>query len=250
MYTFATSSISVIDLVNQSKDIAQVNLGYLSISVTIIALLGGAFYLFNIKPLKDTLDKQEKGLKSEIENFKAAYTKEISSLIDQKNQTLISDIQTKIAVFDKDFTQKFNTFATEKDNGLKTVLLAEFGNQLRTFDKTLSEKISSTQTDVSSIKRDITSISDDLIDLLIEYHLNKNQIGAFRGHLDKLKIATQKGWGVDTALFKIKEYITEHNMPSVYQADLTKSLKDVSDDFKVLKDEISKLAVEKNYKVK
>ena len=39
---------------------------------------------------------------------------------------LILDIETKIAIFEKDFTEKFNTFATEKDTNLKTVLLAEF----------------------------------------------------------------------------------------------------------------------------
>ncbi|MCK5084146.1 MAG: hypothetical protein KAQ64_00635 [Candidatus Pacebacteria bacterium] len=56
----STTTISAIELINLSKDIAQLNLGYLGISVAILTVLGGVFIYFNIKPLKDTLNKQEK----------------------------------------------------------------------------------------------------------------------------------------------------------------------------------------------
>ncbi len=46
MDIISTSTIGVIELVNISKDIAQLNLGYLGISVAILGGLGGVFCLF------------------------------------------------------------------------------------------------------------------------------------------------------------------------------------------------------------
>jgi hypothetical protein len=252
-------------------------LGYLGISVTILALLGGAFYLFNVKPLKETLEQQQKvleGLKKQVEDnlssskselrkdlkdFEETNTKNISLLIQQKNEKLISDIQARIANFEKDFTEKFNTFATEKDNDLKTVVLAEFSNQLRVLEKSLNTeisksigdiggKLSSIQDNFSSMKNEMSGMKEDLLDLKIEYHLKKNQIGAIRGMIDKFDITIKKKWGVEGALLQIKEYIKEHGMPDIYLPDLIKSLKNVLEDHKVIKDEILKLANEKLYK--
>lgn len=58
MEVVSTTVVNITDLINLSKDIAQLNLGYLGISVTILAILGGVFYLFQLKPLKDILNKQ------------------------------------------------------------------------------------------------------------------------------------------------------------------------------------------------
>ncbi len=44
------------------ETITTLNLGYLGLSVTILVFLGGAFYLFNFKPLKETIEKNEKRL--------------------------------------------------------------------------------------------------------------------------------------------------------------------------------------------
>ena len=101
--TTSTAIISVLDLMNLSKDLAQLNLGYLGISVTILALLGGVFVYFNIKPLKDSLEKQEATIKDlkkdaegildlsrkeseeKFENFKQNQVEAILSLLNQEN---------------------------------------------------------------------------------------------------------------------------------------------------------------------
>ena len=273
-----TSSITASEIIILVERIASLNLGYLGISVTIIALLGGAFYLLNFKPLKDTLENQKKSLtdlKNEVEEnlssskeelkkdlkcFEETNTKDISSLVQQKNEKLISDIKTKIAIFEKDFTEKFNTFVDKKDQDLKTVLLSEFGSQIRILEKALNieinnnkknleNKITIIQSTSSSLKQDISKIKEDLIDLQIEYHLNKNQIGAMRKMLEKLSLSIKKKWGVEDVLLEIKEYIKKHGMPNVYLSDLTESLKEVSEDHKIIKNEILELASEKVYKL-
>jgi hypothetical protein len=42
--------------------LAQTNLGYLTISVAILGVLGGVFYVFNLKPIQDKISKQEQNL--------------------------------------------------------------------------------------------------------------------------------------------------------------------------------------------
>lgn len=48
---------------NFINQVAAVNLGYLSVAVTILLIFGGAFYLFNFKPLQESIRKQEEDLK-------------------------------------------------------------------------------------------------------------------------------------------------------------------------------------------
>lgn len=97
MDIISTSTISAIDLISISRDIAQLNLGYLGISVAILGVLGGVFVYFNIKPLKDALDKQE----STIGDLKT----EAHDLLNQ------SDIQTKTSLenFKKDQSLSLST---------------------------------------------------------------------------------------------------------------------------------------------
>ncbi len=276
MNVIASNSITVTDIINAANNIATLNLGYLGISVTILALLGGAFYLFNIRPLKDTLGQQEKLLinlkkevednlsssklevKEELKEFETRQITNISSLIQQENDKLISEVQTKIAIFEKDFAQKFDFFASEKDSNLKTVLLAEVGTQLRTIEKAikidsdksikeLSDKLAPLQDTLVSIKSDIAGAKEDIVDLKIEHHLKKNQVGALKGMIDKLNLRIDRGWNVESELAMIKKYITESGMPDFYLRDLTTSINKVSEDFKVLKEQILELASNRVY---
>lgn len=67
--TISASTISVMDLINLSKDLAQVNAEYLGISVGIIltfsAIFSALFYLFNIKPFQEKIKKHEEQLDAE-----------------------------------------------------------------------------------------------------------------------------------------------------------------------------------------
>src|SRR3989344_5485663 len=274
MNIIATSSMTASDIINAANNIATLNLGYLGISVTIIALLGGAFYLFNIKPFKETLERQEKSLvdlkkeieenlssskgeiKDELKDFEKTHTNNISSLVQQKNEKLISDIHAKMAIFEKDFTEKFDSFATEKDANLKTVLSSEIISQLHTLEKSIRSEmdkttkeinvqLSSAQNNISSMKSEIVNIKEDTVDLKIEDHLRKNQVGAMKGMIDKLNIRIEKKWNVESEMLMIKNYIIEKGMPKYYLPDLIASFKRVSDDYKAMKDEILRLASDK-----
>ena len=201
-----TTTLTTADITSFIENIAQINLEYLGIAVTILVFFGGAFYLFNFRPLKDTIEKQEDtlvALKKEVEenllsskneikrdlkDFEKSNTKEISTLVQRKNEKLASDIKTKIATFEKDFTEKFNTFAEEKDQNLKTVILSEFGNQLHTLEKSLNieinnkngeleKKIVPLQDKLLLLESSVVKIREDLFDLQIEHHLGKKQIG-------------------------------------------------------------------------
>lgn len=66
----ATTSVALNDVISLFKDVASLNLGYLAVSVTILTLLAGAFYLFNFRPLQEELKGQEedlKGVRKQIE---------------------------------------------------------------------------------------------------------------------------------------------------------------------------------------
>lgn len=75
----ATTSISVSELINLTQGIATLNLGYLTICVTIILFAGGLFYVFNFRPLQKSIEKTEAQL--------GAMTKEIDSKLENINQS-------------------------------------------------------------------------------------------------------------------------------------------------------------------
>jgi len=103
MGAITDSSISTLDLINLSKDIAQLNLGYLGISVTILVILGGIFYYFNIKPLKDSLDKQEntvEGLKEKAARL-LEQSKTTEEALLSKTKVVTTKLENKISTQDK-----------------------------------------------------------------------------------------------------------------------------------------------------
>lgn len=73
METATTSAVAFAEVVNLTSDIALVNLGYLGISVSVITLLGVAFYFFNLKPLWEEVLKQKGQVRLEKENNKKKF---------------------------------------------------------------------------------------------------------------------------------------------------------------------------------
>ena len=93
------------------------------------------------------------------------------------------------------------------------------------------------------------NVERTVVDLEIEDHKKKKQVGAMAMLLKKLAMSKRQGWGEEDTLFEIKEYIKDRGMPSTYLAEFNKSLAGCSDDLKILKDDVYKLAQEKLYKV-
>ena len=100
------------------------------------------------KEIKENLSSSKKEIKEELNIFKDEQIKTVSNIFEQKADKLLSDIQTKIANFDKEFTQKFDSFAEEKDVSLKTVILAEVSNKVRELEKSLSFAIDTSKTEI------------------------------------------------------------------------------------------------------
>ena len=83
----ATSSIALMDIINLIKDISSLNLGYLGLSITVLVILGGVFYFFNLKPWQEKTEKQE----GNLENMR-------QRLIKDKNEALEKIKSTKTEV--------------------------------------------------------------------------------------------------------------------------------------------------------
>ncbi len=265
-------------LVEMTNHLASINAVYLGISVTILGFMAGALYLFNTRPLSEKLAKQEERLlemeievrknlssskteiRSDLEKFKIENKDEVNSVIGQKHETLLSEVGTKIAVFESTFTKKFDVFASSKDEDLKMIILAELSNQIRNLEKSLNEKIDSQTSKLTSLIKSAQDVADsalkkanrfkvEMLDLQIEYHNRKNQIGELGKMIEKLLAANERGWGVDKVLIDIKNYILKDKMPDVYFTNLTDALKQIkTEEYALLKEEILKLATEKLYK--
>lgn len=146
-------------LINSSKDIAQLNLGYLGISVTTLGVIGGLFVYFNFKPIKDKLSKQEEiidnlkkeasellnkseiQVKESLERFKEMQDSSLSeSLIQQKNNIFL-EVTNKIQSSENTLLEKIDSVSNDKDSKLKEILLSEMDNKVLSLDKTLIAKI-------------------------------------------------------------------------------------------------------------
>lgn len=226
----ATTTISITEIIGLIENLATLNLGYLGVAVTILVFLGGAFYLFNFKPLKDALERQEKTLsdlekevkenlssskkeiKEDLEVFKKEQEEDLSNFSKQRDDKLLSDIQTKIIGFEKEFTQKFDSFAEEKDSNLKTIILAEVSNKVRDLEKALSALISNskseTEKNISSLKNTLASLQENLKEvkrkareLEVFKYSQRGQMGAIYGSVDLLKEAIdENSWRIDGSL--------------------------------------------------
>jgi hypothetical protein len=81
-----TTTISVAEMMTLVQGMATLNLGYLVLCVTIILFAGGFFYLFNFRPLQESIEKQDgqleslkKDVETKIENINIGFKTLISS---------------------------------------------------------------------------------------------------------------------------------------------------------------------------
>lgn len=234
--TTSTAIISVIDLVNLYKDLAQLNLGYLSISVAIL----GVFFYFNTKPLKDSLEKQDaaikeikknaqevidfskKEVKEKLENFEEHQTKEILSLLNQESKNISLQVENQVTAFDRDITEKVDKVAEQKYSKLREIVLSEIKSQVGVLEKDLLVKINSDKsvlekenslikTSVNVVKQNLKDIERRIKELELEEFARKNQMGAVYRAIELLKedIDEKSEYGVSKSLDRLYKQIKD-----------------------------------------
>jgi F0F1-type ATP synthase membrane subunit b/b' len=156
MNELATSTISITDLLSFSQGIAQLNLGYLGISVAILGGLGGVFVYFNLKPLKDGLTKQEKAIEDlrkeahellqqskdkvdqSLKEFESKQLDMVESIVRKQKEDSGLETTNKIQEVEKNLTEKISSISEEKDTKLKEITLSEASNQISALEKSLT----------------------------------------------------------------------------------------------------------------
>ena len=218
MNTLATTTISPIDLINFSQGIAQLNLGYLGISVAILGVLGGVFVYFNIKPLKETLEKQERAieeLKKEaqgllvmsaeqsekaLENFKVNQSKLLTVSFEQQEEKLGLEMTNKIQEIDKVLSDKIENISESKDLKLREIILSETNNRLAILGKELTSKITAIKEDIAKeasqnksvivgLKAAIKELNEEVKELQVYKYSKEGKMGAIIISIDLLEKA-------------------------------------------------------------
>jgi len=216
MEIVSTTTIGVIDLINLSKDIAQLNLGYLGISVAILGVLGGVFVYFNIKPLKDTLNKQEKTIidlreeadklldKSKeqtnkvLETFKTDQSESLDIAFKKQEEKLQLEVKNKVQEIKSMLSDEIEDISENKDLKLREIILSETNNRLGVLEKELISKTTAIKEDVVKessraksanigLKTIVKELDEKVKELQIYKHSKEGQMGAIIISIDLLK---------------------------------------------------------------
>ena len=214
----ATTTLSIADLLNFSQGIAQLNLGYLGISVAILGGLGGVFVYFNIKPLKDGLVKQEKSLEQlrkeahellglakkqsneTIESFRITQAEEMSAALGRQEEKIALETTNKIQEIEKTLVEKIGEVSEAKDVKLKTIILSEANNLSASLEKSLTSTITTTKEtttkEISELKQQMATIKsllknaeENIKELQVYKFSKEGQMGAIIYSVDLLKDA-------------------------------------------------------------
>jgi hypothetical protein len=253
MEVVSTTVVNITDLINLSKDIAQLNLGYLGISVTILAILGGVFYLFQLKPLKDILNKQgetisdlkkeagellksaEKKVDVALENFDKEQKEKLSNSLQQNQEKLLLEVKNQLTLLEKTITEKTESTTENKDNKLKEIILSETDNRLRALEDKLNSKIEKIERAVSSIDGKIKDLKRKTRELEVFKYSKEGKMGAIYGLIDLLKEdIEEKSWRTSNTLEQLENEITGIILKG--------------DDITIIEEQLVKLDEEKKYK--
>jgi len=270
--TIQSNSVDINDAAFLQALIGQLinsNLGYLGIAVTILAIMGGAFVYFNIIPIKEKMEKQEKIIndllddsKNETEltlkKFKEDQGNLILTTLAQQKENTNLDVGSKIQNSEKNILEKIEIISENKDLKSKEIILSEVNNRLSTLEASLKSVIQLIANDVSKLEKRISEldfkvkdVTLDIQDFNYKKYLEKGQIGALRALINKLDlhIDLKYNWNQKDILLEIKEYIEKESMPDLYLDDLEKVINKILPEYDELGKEILKLSKEKSYKV-
>lgn len=272
----STTTISVIDLINQYKEVAHLNAEYLGISVAILGGLGVIFSIFNLKPLKESLNKQEievKEIRKEahelldlsrttvdevLEEFKGSQTELLSIKIKQQEEKLNLETENKIREVENTLIEKIGLISEDKDVKLKEIVLSESTNKLATTEKELIATLSKTKEDlekslikmngtISELTNKVNGFDEDIKELQLYKFSKEGKRGAVIRSIQLLTLAIDKykkdnlgDWKVTKRLKGLIEEIKDIIVNEEDVADIKEQLERVKDDskFKELIDQI------------
>ncbi len=236
MNPLATTTISAIDLINFSQGIAQLNLGYLTISVAILGIMGGVFVYFNFKPLKDALEKQEgaiEELKKEAQGllslaseqsektlteFKINQSKLLTATFEQQEEKIKLEITNKIQEAESNLSDKIEIISENKDIKLREIILSETNNRLAISEKelvsqinklkeSLAREISQAKSESERLESSLKELDEEVKELQVYKYSKEGKMGAIIISIDLLKASIDKYSGYK------KEYGTSYKQP-------------------------------------
>lgn len=252
MVNLATSSVAIIDLVNLSKDVAVLNLGYLTVSVTIIALLGGAFIYFNIRPLRENLEKQENAIEElrneassiiksseeqtniKLMSFEDRFIKEVMNKVKTENEKTSLEIKSKLSELAKENVNTTEKISESKDKKQYEIISSELRSQILT----LEEKLSSThKKEIDPIKKSLMVIKDlktKIKELELYKFAKENQMGAIYRAIELLKddISDQNEWKIPDRLGTLDKQIDGINLEPDLIVQIEEQLNRISNENK------------------
>ena len=256
------SAISLTDFANFTKDIAQLNLGYLTISVAILVILGGVFVYFNLNPLRDKLDKQEKSvgdLKNEVksiignsidqsrkilEDFKKSQNDKLTKVLEQQHDKIISEVENKTVNLESSILEKINIIIEDKDVKLKEITLSETSNKLASVEKSLnsiinkykdllSEEDKKNTISIQSLKFEIKDIKRDIKELKVYRFGQEGKMGSIIYSIELLKEdIDEKRWSIPSSLENLKKNIKDVPLDSDYITQIEEQLLKIENDRK------------------
>jgi hypothetical protein len=270
----AVNIVNLADITNLFKDVAQLNLGYLGISVTILVILGGAFVLFNINPLKEELKKHEKimsNLKERadklldrsikqtdimIKNFEKEQTSIITKKFVDQSEKIEIETENKINDFQNLFTEKIEIVSEGKDNKLKELIDSQIKNLLGVVEKnitleikknkeSLENKIEKNNTEIENYKFKIKELKRDIKELKVYKFAQEGKMGAIIYSIELLKddIDDECSWRIPNDLENLEKNIDGCNIDPNYIARIEKQLARIENypQYKILIDRIKKI---------
>ena len=280
MEIVSTSTINAIDLINFSKDIAQLNMGYLGISVAILGVLGGLFVYFNIKPLKDALDKQENtisDLKKEahdllsesdaqtqktLEEFKTNQSSSLTLTLRQQKEIVDLGVTNKIQGVENSLLEKIDLVSEDKDTKLKEIILSEVTNRLSVLEKNLNliignskiesdKKILQQEQVISGMKSNVKDAQRDIKELKVYKFSKENKMGAIIYSIELLKEDIDENrWSILNSLEKLKGEVEGHILEQEYISKIEEQLARLRSDpkYAVITNQIRKIYSEESLK--
>ena len=276
MQTISASVLSTNDLLSFSKDIAQLNLGYLGISVAIL----GIFIYFNFKSLKDALDKQEKSIENlkkeagkllqdseeqseeSLKKFQISQKEDLTSTLERQKENIDLEIKNKVKETESSLLKVIDDVSENKDIKLKEIILSESANRLASLEKNLTATINSlkielnkitteTNTSMSGLNLGIKNIKRDIKELKIYKYSKEGQMGAIIGSISLLKEdIDEKRWSILRSLESLSKEINDIILEPQYIADIEEQLARIENEpkYKIIIAEIRKKYTEENSK--
>jgi vacuolar-type H+-ATPase subunit H len=262
-----TTMIAPIDLINLSKDIAQLNLGYLGISVAILGVLGGVFVYFNIRPIQEKLIDQEKAiedLKKEarelldksksqsekvVEDFKVSFEKYVDSILNREHENISLEITKAISETEKGLLEKIDTVSENKDIKLREIIVSEAVNELGALEKkltamtvslegTLGKKTADLDQKIDRAKSSISEIQRDIKELKVYKFSKEGQMGAIIYSIQLLKqdIEDNNSSRIVGSLERLSKEIEDTTLEAHYVSQIEEQLARIENEpkYKVL----------------